>query len=166
MCRYTPSLYGAAFAHNNRIVRLSDKLLAFQYYAVLVHYARAEAHVLRNNGVLHYNAVFYDGTLFHRYAAEQNAVFHLAVNHATVGNETGTYFGVVHVARGNHILDLGQYGSVDEPLFRAAIERIFYVEEEVEDDGEGDAEGDDADDAEEDDADDAEGDEAGDAEVQ
>ena len=61
-------------------------------------------------------------------------------------------------------LDLGQYGSVDEPLFRAAIERIFYVEEEVEDGDADDAEGDDADDAEEDDADDAEGDEAGDAE--
>ena len=53
-------------------------------------------------------------------------------------------------------LDLGQYGSVDEPLFRAAIERIFYVEEEVEDGDADDAEGDDADDAEGDDADDAE----------
>ena len=45
---------------------------------------------------------------------------------------------------------------MDEPLFRAAIERIFYVEEEVEDGDADDAEGDDADDAEGDDADDAE----------
>ena len=78
-------LHGVRLGHIHREGIAAAQLFACRDQHILIGYQILHIGVHFHHGILHQHAVAHHSALFHVYAAEQNAVFHRALNNAAIG---------------------------------------------------------------------------------
>ena len=105
-------LHGVRLGHIHREGIAAAQLFACRDQHILIGYQILHIGVHFHHGILHQHAVAHHSALFHVYAAEQNAVFHRALNNAAIGDHRIAHLGPLHIAGGVVIAGFGVDGAI------------------------------------------------------